>query len=71
MVLRKSIPTIDVPLGTITPPSTELNLYNTLFGLTLPLSSTSVTSLDELNSAMSLDINACPDVFVPGLLSIT
>ena len=28
----KSNPTIDVPRGTTTPPSTELNLYKILFG---------------------------------------
>ena len=62
---------MDVPLGTITPPSIEFNLYKILFGLTLPLASTKSTSLDALNSAISTGINACPDVFVPGLLSIT
>ena len=31
-VFLKSNPTIDVPRGTMTPPSTELNLYKILFG---------------------------------------
>ena len=31
-VLLKSVPTTEQPLGTIIPPSTELYLYNTLFG---------------------------------------
>ena len=62
---------MDVPLGTTTPPSTELNLYKILFGLILPLVSIRSKSLAFDNSAISLGMNACPDAFLPGLLSIT
>ena len=31
-VLRRSLPTIDVPLGMITPPRTLFNLYSSLSG---------------------------------------
>ena len=70
-VLRRSRPTIEVPLGTIRPPSGGLNLYSS-FAIEALLSYAS-PALDLVSSEMSLAVNGVPfDVpsDVPGRLSM-
>ena len=59
LVLLRSLPTTEQPLGTITPPSTELYLYNTL--------------LAEVKSRLELASIGATFVYntSPGLLSIS
>ena len=76
-VFLKSKPTIEVPFGTIAPPLTELNLYNTLFTLFKsniePLSN-SISVVPVTSDLFTSKYCALPPLFFtykPGLLSIT
>ena len=71
LVFLRSIPTRDVPLGMMIPPSTLLNLYSKLSGLGEPSVFCKSRSELEFSMGISSSINACPDTFVPGLLSST
>ena len=76
-VFLKSSPMIEVPFGTIAPPWTELNLYNTLFTLFKsniePLSN-SISVVPVTSDSFTSKYCTLPPLFFtykPGLLSIT